>query len=430
MRGGRRLFFYDLRMALGSLRRDPGLSLAMFVCLSLGAGMWTAITAHYLRDNGGALVLDPGLSQVEITHARALALHARTQGAGGPWQARLRVSYPEYEALASSGLGTRQSGTFRSTLLVARDERGGQAQPVSVRFVEPDFFPLFAQPLAKGVVWGASASPPVAVIGRRLARELFGDDAVGHTLLIEGRPFRVVGQLAREQMFRPDWDLGSINANQDALYLPLSWGKRLDVWPERVLFQTPVPRHDGGELWRSDALFVGFWIDLPTPAARAAYQRHLQRVLAAPFTLRDRKAWQAAFPLPASDIFFYSLLLAVGLLGAAFSTARLLLAKALARAEVLGIFRALGATRFDLFLRQMLEGALIALPAALLGVLIARFYNWLFNAIALQNDIPVRLSALSLLLGVLPSFLVGLLAAAYPAWRMSQTPPTVVLGRL
>jgi putative ABC transport system permease protein len=97
---------------------------------------------------------------------------------------------------------------------------------------------------------------------------------------------------------------------------------------------------------------------------------------------------------------------------------------------VLGIFRALGATRFDLFSRQMLEGLLIALPAALLGVLIALLYNGLFNRIALQNDMPVVLSPLGFALGVLPSLLVGLLAAAYPAWRMSRTPPTVVLGRL
>jgi putative ABC transport system permease protein len=439
MRAAGRLFFYDLRMALVSLRRDPALSLAMFVCLALGAGMWTAITSHYLRDHEPRPTLSPGLSQVEVEHPRGRALYAGTRWSDSAWQARLRVSYPEYEALASHQLqlGVRQTATFRAPLLVASDR--GAAQVRAVRFVEPGFFDLFALPLGKGTTWdGRQPTPPVAVVGRRLARELFGDEAVGQTLLIEGQPFRVVGQLAREQGFRPEWDLSTINTNQDALYLPFGWGRRLDVWPEHVLMQTPLPRraqgqapaHDETPLWQSDALFVGFWIDLPTPAARDAYQQHLKRALSVPYTLRDRAAWLAAFPIPESDIFFYAVLLAVGLLGAAFSTARLLLAKGLARAELLGIFRALGATRLDLFNRQLLEGALIALPAALVGVLIALFYNTVFNRVALQNDVPVVLSPLALLLGIAPSFLVGLLAAAYPAWRMSRTPPTVVLGRL
>jgi putative ABC transport system permease protein len=434
MRGRWWLIPYDVKLALVSLRRDPALSLAMFVCLALGAGMWTAITCHYLRDYALRPQLAPGLSQVEIEHPRALALFEGTSYGGAGWHPRVRVSYPEYEALAGHALSVRQTGTFRAPLLLtaAGHESGaaGPAESQFVRFVEPAFFDLFALPLARGAAFtSAEADAPVAVIGPRLARALFKGDALGRTVVIEGQPFRVVAELAEEQVFRPEWDLSTMNARQDAIYVPISWGRRLDVWPERLLMQTPLSS-GAGQLWQSDALFVTFWIDLPTVADRSAYQRHLRRVLPARHQVRDRAAWLAAFPIPASDIYFYSVLLAVALLGAGFTTTRLLLAKGLARAEVMGIYRALGATRVDLFNRQLLEGALIALPAALAGAVLAALLNLLFNRIALQNDIPIVLSPLAALLGIVPSFLMGVLAAAYPAWRISRTPPTVAMGRL
>jgi putative ABC transport system permease protein len=194
----------------------------------------------------------------------------------------------------------------------------------------------------------------------------------------------------------------------------------------------PSPLTSADELWRSDAVLMSFWIELPTPEARAAYARYLEGRLGprgTPYWLRGYADWRAAFPPPETDILFFTILLAFGLAGAAFTAARLQLAKGLARREELGLHRALGATRGALFARQMAEAALIALPAALAGLPAALALHALYNSGVLENDIPVRLTITSSLFGVGPAFAVGLLAAAYPAWRMSLTPPTAYLGR-
>jgi putative ABC transport system permease protein len=260
-----------------------------------------------------------------------------------------------------------------------------------------------------------------------------GAAALGQSVLVEGQPFTVIGVVDQDQPFRPEWDIASTSENQDALYLPLPWAQTLHLWPERALQQSPVAAPRGQTVWASDAIFVSFWAELPTASLRAAYSRYLDQQFGprgVEHQLRRYVEWQLTFPMPASDAFFFTALLGLGLLGAGFTTARLLLAKGLARREELGIHRALGATRAALFGRQLIEAAIIALPAALLGLLIAVGQNRLFNRVALGNDIPVTLNLAAALLGGGPAFLVGLLAAVYPAWRMSRTPPTITLGRL
>ena len=65
---------YQLRLAIVGLRRDRQLTIAVFVCLALGSGMWTMVLAHFVLENPPVPQLPPGLHQVEIDHPRALAL--------------------------------------------------------------------------------------------------------------------------------------------------------------------------------------------------------------------------------------------------------------------------------------------------------------------------------------------------------------------
>jgi putative ABC transport system permease protein len=436
-----RLGAYHLRLAVHSLRLHPGLSLAMLLCLGLGSGMWTSIVGHHLREFPLRKPMSPALAHVELFHPTGVAHFAGTRET--ELHTRLRVSFPEYQILAGSGIPARQAASFRAQLLVAP---GGAATAAAqlrhTRFASADLFELFEIPVTVGRTYTRAEEigrASVAVIGWRTGVALFGDAAhpdpkvaLGKTLVVEGQSFTVVGVVGKDQPFRPDWDAATVGNHQDALYLPLSWGQVMRVWPDRALMPAPVAAPRGDNVWQSNAVFVSFWAELTDDVQRAAYARYLQQHFppAAQARLRRSAEWARAFPADDSDIGFFTLLLALGLLGAGFSTARLLLAKGLSRREEVGIHRALGATRGALFARQMIEGSLIALPAALLGPLIALGQHRLFNSVALSNDIPVGLDVMSAAIGVGAAFLVGLLAAAYPAWRMSRTPPTVTMGRL
>lgn len=422
------MFVYQLRLAVSSLRKDLGLSTAMFVCLGLGAGLWTTVVCHYLREFPPDAALPADLHQVELEHPRARALDKNTVAQESSWHARTWVTFPEYQRLASSGIPSRQTGSFRAQVLLSADGLS-TAHPRNARFTDADFFSLFRIPLGHGRAFTrdeANQRAGVVVLGQRLATALFGPgDCINRGLLLEGRPFRVIGVLDGDQPVHPDWDIVWNGHDQDGLYVPIAWAQPLGAWPDRMIFQSAVAAP--AELWRSDSVFVSFWAQLETAEQRARYERYLAERLgpgAGGARLRNLAEWRRAFPMPTTDVFFFTILLAMGLIGAAFTTARLLLAKGLARRNEVGVHRALGATRRAIFARQMLEAALVATPAVVVAIVIALVQHAFFNRVVLDNDIPVQLTWRAAALGGLPSFLVGLAAAAYPAWRISRTPPT------
>ena len=229
----------------------------------------------------------------------------------------------------------------------------------------------------------------------------------------------------------PPWDRASSGGPQDLLYLPFAKHLPLVAFPEMPIHVSAVgPRY--ADLLASDEIFMSYWLDLPTPEARHAYEQYLAATLGplgVPYHLRDMAGLRAAFPVPGSAVSFFLFLTVVILLGGGLIMARLLLAKGLARGDELGIFRALGAPRRSLIVRQLLEAAFLSGVAGVLSVLIAAPQAYFYNVAVADTDIPVRVSPGSLLITLFATLLVGVLFALYPAWRSASRQPTVSLGR-
>jgi putative ABC transport system permease protein len=251
---------------------------------------------------------------------------------------------------------------------------------------------------------------------------------VGQTIHVEGRPFRVVGVLDGYQPLNAPWQLLLTGGFEDALFLPHPQFDALAVRPDQPLYRSPVGP-DRAALLASDALFVNAWVDLPTAEHERAYRADLDRLLGpGGYVLRSLAAWRQEFPMPRSQIAFFTFLGLIVLLGSAFNLSRWLLTKGLSRSAELGVFRALGARRSSLFWRTMAEAALLAAPAALLAPVAAMPLIWLFNSHVRVVDMPLEVGRLSVLMSVLPSFLAAVVGGIYPAWRIARTPPTLYLG--
>ena len=285
------LLRYQLRLALEGIRRKPGLSLTIVLVLSLAGGMWTFAVVRYLRHHGPYPTLSPALHQVELSHGEA-PLPVRgtdsthTTLAGPPTPGKL----PEYRLLADSAAPSQQTGSFRSRLLVAPAASAARASGDNGRRERP-FFQMFALPLGAGRAFTPAeetAGEAVVVIGQRLDQALYpGGSGVGQTLRVEGHRFRIVGVIAGDQPVRPTWDISMLDRDQDALYLPLEWFRRLRARPEVVVHQSPVgPGYE--DLLRSPSVFVAHWVELPTARARAAYVQHLDRHFSGPAGRRYR----------------------------------------------------------------------------------------------------------------------------------------------
>jgi len=346
---------------------------------------------------------------------------------------RTQISYPEWRRLAESRVPDRRSAGIRSEVIVRAPEAAARMRVA--RFTDADFFALFERGFASGAPWPRSFdddlgnAPAPVVLGFQLGKDLFPrGGAVGQTIHVEGRPFRVAGVLDGYQPLNAPWQLLLTGGFEDALFLPLPHFDQLAVRPDQPLYRSPVGP-DRAALLASDALYVNFWVSLPTTAHERAYRADLDRLLGpGRYVLRSLAAWRQEFPMPRSQIAFFTFLGLIVLLGSASNLSRWLLTKGLSRSAELGVFRALGARRSSLFWRIMAEATLLALPAALLSPITALPLVWIFNAYVRVVDMPLEVGRLAVLSSVAPAFLAGLVGGLYPAWRLSRTRPTLYLG--
>jgi putative ABC transport system permease protein len=441
-----RLIPYHTRLAWRSLRRDPGLSATIVVVLAVAACIFSTALIHWLRLYGPRPALSPGLHQVEIgVDDRTLRLaYLGSNAAPIKLAPHTRVSYPNYQVLAASGIPARQMATFRSRLWIAAEGGGTAAacdgsfemkQSHNARFVDGAFFTMFAPGLRWGSPWtheDEAAGRPRAVLSRHLNAVLFdGADSTGKTVRVDGRPYVVSGVLAEDAPVNAEWDPAAAGGGQDAIYLPFAEHQRLQAWPETPYYVTPFgPHHE--DLLKSDAVFVTFWVELETPAQIAAYQRYLAAELGPRgqrYQLRDLATWREMVKIPPSVISFFTQLTLIIFAGSGLIVARLLMAKGLVRGDELGVFRALGAPRGALFWRQIIEAAMLSGIAASLGTLFAVPQAEIYNRFVRDNDIPLRMSWLAVGLIFATTMAVGIGSALYPSWMVARRRPTVALGR-
>jgi putative ABC transport system permease protein len=428
-----KLLPYHVRLAAKSLRRAPVVSLIMFSALALADGLWSVAMGQYVRFQAWEIRLAPTLHQVELLRPDSPAgvfgagTATTTYLATPAIMSRTQLSYPESRVLEQSTAPAAQSSGVRAQVLVRGPS--GPATARVARFTNETFFSMFRRPFAEGAPFSAAdeaAGSRVVVLGYATGKLLFPHGhATGQTVSIEGRPYLVTGVLADYQPLNAPWQLLISGGFEDALFLPSADLHRLRVYPDEPFFLSPVPAGRDA-VFASDALMVTSWVDLPTPAHVAAYRADLDRLVGpGNWVLRTLAEWRAEFPMPQSQIAFFSLLGLVVLIGGASNLSRWLMTIGLVRADELGIYRALGAPRASIFVRTFAEGMMLGVPAALLGPVLSLPIVWLFNQNVRVVDMPMQVGALGVAVSIVPPLVMSALGSLYPAWRLSRTRPTL-----
>src|SRR6185295_6375096 len=185
-----------IRYALRQFRLSPVFTAAAVLTLSVGIGGTTAIftlmNAVMLRS---LPVTDPA-SLYRIGDGNDCCVEGGPQGRWGMYSfalfERLKAEAPEFDQVTAFQAGA-------SRLAVRR--QGVDQAPRSLRteYVTGNYFTTFGVGAFGGRVFTADddtpASPPVVVISHHTWEAIYGGDQslVGQTLVLEGRPFTVVG---------------------------------------------------------------------------------------------------------------------------------------------------------------------------------------------------------------------------------------------
>ena len=232
----------------------PGLSATIVIVLAVAACMFSTALIHWLRLYGPLPALSPGLHQVEIgVDDRTLRVaFVGSNAAPSQLASHTRVSFPNYQVLAASGIPARQMATFRSRLWIARRWRRRRLRRATgrprlqrshnARFVDGAFFTMFAPAPAVGIALVApttrSPARPRVVLSRRMNDDLFdGADSTGKTVRVDGRPYVVSGVLAEDAPVTAEWDPSAAGGGQDAIYLPFAEHQRLQAWPRDAVLR-------------------------------------------------------------------------------------------------------------------------------------------------------------------------------------------------
>ena len=187
----------------------------------------------------------------------------------------------------------------------------------------------------------------------------------------------------------------------------------------------------------SEQTYLQYWVELRSPSDEREYRAFIESYIA-----DQKKAGRFARPMNYRVSSITALmedfrvapketfaLLMVGLLFlavAAVNLIGLLLGKFLARANEVGVRRALGASRRDVFLQHLVECQVVSIIGGAIGVGMAAIGLRALNAFMLDMTNRAGLFSLDarmLLLALGLSIVAGLISGVYPAWRICRLAP-------
>jgi putative ABC transport system permease protein len=373
---------------------------------------------------------------------------AKPYPAKKPGDPPTQITYRDMREIMKSTVPARQSGMFKTSLYVFPDPKVARPFKETVRLCFADFFPMFEVPFKYGTGWDKKADDgpePVIVLSEAENDKLFGGaNSVGKLVRLEDREFRVVGVL---DAWRPSVKFYDMTQNYiqtpEEIYMPFnfvvpmklqSFGNN-DGWG-------PSPSTPGFEgRLVSESCWIQMWVELPDAQRKRAYEDFLGAYVA-----EQKKAGRFQRPpnnrvtnvLDLMDDFEVApketgAMLIVSLLFlavCALNLVGLLLGKFLARAGEIGVRRALGASRLDVFLQHIVECELIGVLGGTVGVLISLgvlsiLNNWMKTASQRPDFFRLDVPMISLAVGL--SLAAGFLAGAYPAWRTCRLAPAIHL---
>jgi putative ABC transport system permease protein len=198
----------------------------------------------------------------------------------------------------------------------------------------------------------------------------------------------------------------------------------------------PAPGLEG--ILASDCTFIQFWFETGSAAERAELQNYIdnyaseQRRLgrlprAAKNNLYDVMEWLAYQKVVGNDSKLSAWLAFGFLMLCLVNTVGLLLAKFSVRAAEVGIRRALGASRKEIFRQFLVETAVVGLAGGVLGLVLAVAALALIAMQSREMGIVAHMDWVMLAFTFVLSVAAAMLAGLLPTWRACQVAPAMQL---
>ncbi|WP_371194943.1 ABC transporter permease [Glaciecola sp. SC05] len=431
---------YYIDLAWRSLKRTPLVSALMVMAIAVGIGItMTSLSVYHMMS------MDPIPSKSDKLFAvQTVTSDADDSQDRDRWNRN--ITYKDAMALYQADIPAKKVPMMRTGFSVHM--RSGEVKPFleSARVTGRDFFSMFELSFIYGGPWSMEqevGAAPVVVISEALNNTLFGGaNSVGKEILLDEYSFQVIGVLQDWDIHIKYYDLtnGAFNDVENlfipfgllpALELP-TWGNTNGWKFEEVnTFQERL----ASELW-----WIQFWAELPDAQAVLEYDNFIRDYMIEQgslgrfesndeplYAIRDVSEWLGYNNVVSEDnqvlvglSFMFLVVCLANILG-------LLLGKFLKRAPEVGVRRALGANKRQIFLQHLVEVSMLGLIGGIAGIGIAQLGLWgvrhtydYYSALATM-DLSMFLAAPVI------SIVACIIAGMYPAWLVCKTAPAIYL---
>ncbi|HEU4374322.1 MAG TPA: ABC transporter permease [Telluria sp.] len=435
------MFSYYFMLGVRSLRRNPALTALMVLTLAIGvaASVSTVTILHVMSSN-----------PIPQKSDRLLVPLIDNGPLEGYNPADVDHDFDQMSYIDASNLLKGGHGERRTTLYgigPAIEPARKDLPVISTQGVAPtrDFFAMFDVPFLYGQAWSEAddkAGADVVVLSRAMADKLFGAvNPVGQRIRLAGFDFQVVGVLNNwlplPKFYRLIGGPGAFGQEEDVM-VPFATAIRHEFGHNGSM--SCSSRRDPGwqGLLNSECTWLGFFFETRSASDRAELQSYLnnyaddQRKLGrlkrnAPNRMYDVMEWLEYHNVVGNDSRLAAWLAFGFLLLCLVNTIGLLLAKFSVRASEVGIRRALGASRKEIFQQFLIETTVVGLAGGVLGLLLS------FGALALiaksskQLSVVAHMDLAMLALTFVLALLAAVFAGLFPTWRACQVTPAIQL---
>ncbi|KAF1014907.1 MAG: Macrolide export ATP-binding/permease protein MacB [Stenotrophomonas maltophilia] len=431
------MYAYYFRLALRSFRRNKVLTALMVIAIALGIGAsMTTLTVFHALSGDPIPQKSDRLFYVQLDPRPQLGAQPgeepEDQLTRFDAEALLREKRAKHQALMTGGGATIEPDN--STL---------RPFTTDARYTSSYFFPMFDTPFLYGQGWKPSdddARGRVVVISRALNQKLYeGNNSVGKPLRLDGHTFTIVGVLDAWNPNPHFYDLATGRyCDVEDLYLPFSTFIELKMDRSGNMNCFGRKNESDEQSLTASCAWMQYWVELDTPAQAADYRAYLEnyssqqraagRFERAPnVKLRNVMQWLDYKQVVPGDVRL-QLWLALGfLLVCLINTVGLLLTKFLRRSGEIGVRRALGASRGQIFLQSLIEAGTVGVAGSILGLGLAALGLYAVRQQPVDYAKLATLDGPMLLLALGITLVASLLAGFLPALRAMQVTPAIQL---
>lgn len=434
------MFSYYLRLAWLSIRKTPVISSLMVIAIAVGVGLtMTSLSVNHMMSVNPIPHKSHQLFSVQLQNQN------KESNAGMDDGLMRQMTYQDVMNLRRSEIPFRQVAMFKTGYAVQTDNPQMAPLLEETRATDRDFFAMFEVPFLHGDVWGKNVDESgehVVVIAESLNQKLFGGgNNVGKEIYLDEKPFQIVG-ITKDWNPQPNYYDVNNGAFRDPILLyvpfslipidePVSWGNT-NGWKGE-------PVHTFEQFLVSEIHWNQYWVELKDEQQQADYMEYLkgymqdQKLLGRferdepKADLKDVEEWLTYQRVVSDDsnvlVGLSFLFLAVCLV----NTIGLLLSKFLRRAPEVGVRRALGASRGQVFAQHIVEVTLLGVVGGLTGILLAQAGLWMVRTTSNDYTNLAQMDWLMLLVAPAIAIIASVMAGLYPAWKICRTQPSIYL---